>query len=247
MSEIDALLQETPQVRTARGVSARCARVRSIALQIGDARSRGVLGIAGERAGVVREVDDCVLEWKPPHAKWFLGGKLNVSVNCLDRHIENGAPQQGRVHLGGRAGRPSYAHVLGPVRRSTEVRKRSEERSACKRGDRVAIYMPLIPEVAIAMLACTRIGAIHSVVFGGFSPDSLSDRINDAKAKVLITADGGYRRGSVVPLKANSRQGAGEHAVDRARRGRAAARGRWRRRANRRADEAEGATTGGTT
>ena len=144
-----------------------------------------------------------VLEWEPPHAKWFVGGKLNVSHNCLDRHL-NG-PRRNKAAL-------IWEGEPGDVR---EYTYESLHREVCQfanvlkglgvvKGDRVAIYLPMIPEAAIAMLACTRIGAPHSVVFGGFSPESLADRINDATAKVLITADGGYRRGGIVPLKVNA-------------------------------------------
>jgi acetyl-CoA synthetase len=144
-----------------------------------------------------------VLEWKPPHAKWFTGGKLNVSVNCVDRHIDTARRNKAALIWEGEPGDRrtlTYWDLYVEVQRFANVLKKL----GVKRGDRVAIYMPLIPEVAVAMLACTRIGAIHSVVFGGFSPESLRDRINDADAKVLITADAGYRRGSVVPLKRNS-------------------------------------------
>ena len=146
---------------------------------------------------------DRVLEWKPPHAKWFTGGKLNVSVNCVDRHIESWRRNKAALVW---EGEPGDRRTLTYWDLYVEVRKFSNvlKKLGVKRGDRVAIYMPLIPEVAIAMLACTRIGAIHSVVFGGFSPESLRDRINDSECKVLITADGGYRRGSIVPLKRNS-------------------------------------------
>src|SRR4051812_5545317 len=146
---------------------------------------------------------DKVLEWKPPHAKWFLGGKLNVSVNCVDRHIETAKRNKAALIWEGEPGDRrtlTYWDLYVEVQKFANVMKKL----GVKRGDRVAIYMPLIPEVAIAMLACTRIGAIHSVVFGGFSPESLRDRINDAKATVLVTADAGYRRGSIVPLKRNS-------------------------------------------
>ena len=144
-----------------------------------------------------------VCEWKPPHAKWFTGGKLNVSVNCVDRHVRG--PRRNKAALIWE-GEPGDRRTLTYWDLYVEVQKFANvlKRLGVHRGDRVAIYMPLIPEVVVAMLACTRIGAIHSVVFGGFSPDSLRDRINDAKAKVLITADGGYRRGGVVPLKRNS-------------------------------------------
>jgi acetyl-CoA synthetase len=145
-----------------------------------------------------------VLEWKPPHAKWFLGGKLNASVNCLDRHVRAG--KSGRVALiwegepAGEVRRITYGELHADVNKFANVLKGL----GVKRGDRVAIYLPMVPEVAVAMLACARIGAVHTVVFGGFSAESLRDRINDAGAKVLITADGGYRRGAIVPLKQNA-------------------------------------------
>jgi acetyl-CoA synthetase len=144
-----------------------------------------------------------VLEWKPPHAKWFTGGKLNISVNCVDRHVKTARRNKAALIWEGEPGDRrtlTYWDLYVEVQKFANVLKTL----GVKRGDRIAIYMPLIPEVAIAMLACTRIGAIHSVVFGGFSPESLRDRINDANAKLLITADAGYRRGSVVPLKRNS-------------------------------------------
>jgi acetyl-CoA synthetase len=143
-----------------------------------------------------------VLDWKPPHAQWFVGGKLNVSVNCVDRHVRGARRNKAALIWEGEPGDRrtlTYWDLYVEVQKFGNVLKKL----GVKRGDRVAIYMPMIPEVAIAMLACTRIGAIHSVVFGGFSPDSLRDRINDAKVKVLVTADGGYRRGSIVPLKRN--------------------------------------------
>ena len=144
-----------------------------------------------------------VLEWKPPRAKWFLGGKINISYNCIDRHIDT--PRRNKAALVWE-GEPGDRRTLTYWDLYIEVQKFANvlKKLGVRRGDRVAIYMPLIPEAAIAMLACTRIGAIHSVVFGGFSPESLRDRINDAKAKVLITADGGYRRGQIVPLKRNA-------------------------------------------
>jgi acetyl-CoA synthetase len=143
---------------------------------------------------------DRVLDWQPPHAKWFVGGQLNISVNCLDRHVRGARRNKAALIWEGEPGDrrtltyfdlfrevSAFANVL----RSLGVRK----------GDRVALYLPLIPELAIAMLACARIGAVHSVVFGGFSAESLRDRINDAKARLLVTADGGFRRGHLVPLK----------------------------------------------
>ena len=144
-----------------------------------------------------------VCDWKPPHAKWFTGGKINISVNCVDRHVKTFRRNKAALIWEGEPGDRrtlTYWDLYIEVQKFANVLKRF----GVKRGDRVAIYMPLIPEVVIAMLACTRIGAIHSVVFGGFSPESLRDRINDAQAKLLITADGGYRRGSVVPLKRNA-------------------------------------------
>ena len=146
---------------------------------------------------------DRVLEWTPPHAKWFVGGQINVSVNCVDRHIETARRNKAALIWEGEPGDRrtlTYWDLYIEVQKFANVLKHL----GVKRGDRVAIYMPLVPEVAIAMLACTRIGAIHSVVFGGFSPESLRDRINDSQCKVLVTADGGYRRGSVIPLKRNA-------------------------------------------
>ena len=144
-----------------------------------------------------------VCDWKPPYSKWFVGGKLNVSYNCVDRHIDT--PRRNKAALVWE-GEPGDRRTLTYWDLYVEVRKFANVMKALgvKRGDRVAIYMPLIPEAAIAMLACTRIGAIHSVVFGGFSPESLRDRINDSQCKLLITADGGYRRGQILPLKRNS-------------------------------------------
>ena len=144
-----------------------------------------------------------VLDWKPPHAKWFVGGKLNVSYNCIDRHINGPLRNKAALVWEGEPGdrrTMTYWDLYVEVQKFANVMKKL----GVKKGDRVAIYLPLIPEAAVAMLACTRIGAIHSVVFGGFSPESLRDRINDSKCKLLITADGGYRRGQVVPLKRNS-------------------------------------------
>jgi len=146
---------------------------------------------------------DRVLEWKPPHAQWFVGGKLNVSANCLDRHVKAGRGDRVAVIWEGEPGdvrRITYAELLAQVQRCANVLKSL----GVRKGDRVAIYLPMVPEVAVAMLACARIGAPHTVVFGGFSAESLRDRINDAGAKVLVTADGGYRRGSIVPLKQNA-------------------------------------------
>ncbi|HCK90287.1 MAG TPA: acetate--CoA ligase, partial [Gemmatimonadetes bacterium] len=146
---------------------------------------------------------DSVLEWQPPHVKWFVGGKLNVAYNCLDRHLNSSRSDQAALIWEGEPGDTrtyTYAQLHDAVCRFSNVLKNL----GVIRGDRVTIYLPMIPEAAIAMLACVRIGAIHSVVFGGFSPESLADRNNDAQAKVLITADGGWRRGGIVPLKSNA-------------------------------------------
>jgi acetyl-CoA synthetase len=141
-----------------------------------------------------------VLEWTPPYAKWFSGGKINASVNCVDRHLNGPRRNKAAIVWEGEPGDRrtlTYWDLYRQVGTFANVLKSL----GVKRGDRVALYLPLIPELAIAMLACARIGAVHSVVFGGFSAESLRDRINDAKAVLLVTADGGYRRGHVVPLK----------------------------------------------
>ncbi|MGH3308023.1 MAG: acetate--CoA ligase, partial [Nocardioides sp.] len=139
-------------------------------------------------------------EWELPYAKWYLGGKLNVAYNCVDRHVEAGLGDRVAYHWEGEPGDTrtiTYADLLGEVQRFANVLRGL----GVAKGDRVAIYMPMIPELPVAMLACARIGAPHSVVFGGFSADSLSDRINDAECKVLVTADGGFRRGAAHLLK----------------------------------------------
>lgn len=143
---------------------------------------------------------DTVLDWQVPNAKWFVGGQLNVAENCLDRHVAAGNGSQVAIRWEGEPGDTrtiTYADLLAEVERFSNVLRTL----GVAKGDRVNIYLPMIPEAAVAMLSCARIGAVHSVVFGGFSSQSLSDRINDAEAKVLITADGGYRRGEVFPLK----------------------------------------------
>jgi acetyl-CoA synthetase len=141
-----------------------------------------------------------ILDWQFPFAKWFVGGTLNVSYNCLDRHVEAGQGQKVAYHWEGEPGdhrTVTYADLLASVQRFANALKGL----GVGKGDRVAIYMPMIPELPVAMLACARIGAPHSVVFGGFSADSLADRINDAECKVLVTADGGFRRGQAHLLK----------------------------------------------
>jgi acetyl-CoA synthetase len=141
-----------------------------------------------------------VLDWKPPHAKWFVGGQLNASVNCLDRHVRGPRRNKAAIIWEGEPGDRRTLTYFDLHRQVSTFANVLKSLGAVK-GDRVAIYMPLVPELAIAMLACARIGAVHSVVFGGFSAESLRDRINDAKARLLITADGGYRRGNIVALK----------------------------------------------
>ena len=143
-----------------------------------------------------------VLEWKQPDSKWFVGGKLNVSVNCLDRHVATWRKNKAAILF---EGEPGDTRVLTYGQLHREVCKAANALTelGVRAGDFVAIYMPMIPEAAIAMLACARIGAPHTVVFGGFSAEALRDRIEDAGAKVVITADGGWRRGQVVPLKDN--------------------------------------------
>ena len=159
-------------------------------------------------SGWAKELDwfepwDRVLEWSRPHARWFVGGKLNASYNCVDRHLAG--PRRNKAALIWE-GEPGDTRVLTywDLHREVCGFANGLKGLGVERGDRVAIYLPMIPEAAIAMLACARIGAVHSVVFGGFSSESLRDRIADAGAKVLVTADGGYRRGRTIALKSNA-------------------------------------------
>ncbi len=143
-----------------------------------------------------------VLQWKLPHAKWFLGGKTNVAYNCLDRHLTTARKNKAAIIWEGENGDErtlTYQQLHREVCTFANVLKQL----GIRKGDVVAIYMPLIPELAIAMLACARIGATHSIIFGGFSSHALIDRINDAQAKLVVTADGGFRRGQIIPLKKN--------------------------------------------
>jgi acetyl-CoA synthetase len=143
---------------------------------------------------------DTVLKWDPPHAEWFAGGRINISYNCLDRHLSTWRRNKAALIWEGEPGDTrtlTYQQLHAEVCRFANVLKRV----GVEKGDRVALYMPLIPELAISMLACARIGATHSVVFGGFSSTALIDRINDAQCKVVVTADGGWRRGNEVKLK----------------------------------------------
>jgi acetyl-CoA synthetase len=145
---------------------------------------------------------DRVLVWNEPHAQWFTGGKLNASYNCLDRHLENGRKNKAAIIW---EGEPGDTRVLRYQDLHREVCKFANvlKGLGIRAGDRVTLYMPMVPELVIAMLGCARIGATHSVVFGGFSGDAVADRNNDAKARLVVTADGGWRRGKVVPLKQN--------------------------------------------
>jgi acetyl-CoA synthetase len=156
-------------------------------------------GLARERI-TWREPFRTTLEWELPFAKWFVGGKLNITENCLDRHVANGLGEKVAYHWIGEPGDTrtiTYADLLKEVQQAANALKEL----GVVTGDRVAIYMPMIPELPIAMLACARIGAPHTVVFGGFSAEALAGRIDDAQAKLLITADGGWRRGKPVDLK----------------------------------------------
>ncbi|MGZ8578586.1 MAG: acetate--CoA ligase [Actinomycetota bacterium] len=148
---------------------------------------------------------DSVMDWNPPWVTWFAGGVLNASVNCLDRHVEAGGGDKVAYHWEGEPGDAraiTYRELLEEVCRLANALRSL----GVGKGDRVNIYLGMVPELPIAMLACARIGAPHSVVFGGFSAESLRDRINDAEARVLITADGAWRRGTIVPLKDNADQ-----------------------------------------
>ncbi|MGD9765440.1 MAG: acetate--CoA ligase [Candidatus Binatia bacterium] len=158
-------------------------------------------------AGLAKELHwftpwERVLEWTPPFAKWFVGGRTNLAYNCVDRHVAGARRNKAAIIWEGEPGDSrvlTYADLQREVTQFANVLKGL----GVVEGDRVGIYLPMIPEAAVAMLACARIGATHSVVFGGFSAEALRDRMNDAQAKVVITADGGYRRGGVVALKAN--------------------------------------------
>jgi len=141
-----------------------------------------------------------VLEWNPPDAKWFVGGQINIAANCLDRHVRTATRNKAAFIWEGEPGDRRTLTYFDLYRQVCQFANVLKSLGVTK-GDRVALYLPLIPELAIAMLACARIGAVHSVVFGGFSAESLRDRINDSSCKVLVTADGGWRRGQIVPLK----------------------------------------------
>jgi acetyl-CoA synthetase len=199
MSEIDALLQEnrsfSPSDRFREGAN----------ISDPSIYERAAADPEGFWSSFASELEwiepwHTVLEWKAPDAKWFVGGKLNASVNCIDRHVRTAKRNKAALVWEGEPGDRrtlTYWDLYREVSAFANVLKSL----GVRRGDRVALYLPLIPELAISMLACARIGAVHSVVFGGFSAESLRDRINDAQAVLLVTADGGYRRGHIVPLK----------------------------------------------
>ena len=141
-------------------------------------------------------------EGEPPFVKWFVDGETNISVNCLDRHVEAGRGDRVAYYWEGEPGDTrvvTYADLLSDVQRFANALKAQ----GLEAGDRVVLYMPMVPELPVAMLACARLGVVHSVVFGGFSADAIRDRVNDAGARMIITADGGWRRGRVIPLKGN--------------------------------------------
>jgi acetyl-CoA synthetase len=197
-NEIDALLQETREFPPSDEFR-RQANVSDAAVYSKTAQDR-----EGFWASWAEQLDwqtkwDQVLDWDPPYAKWFVGGKLNASYNCLDRHLATRGDKTAVIWEGepGEVRRFTYRELHAEVSKFANVLKSL----GVVTGDRVAIYLPLIPEAVIAMLACARIGAAHSVVFGGFSAEALRDRIQDAQAKILITATSGYRRGNLVPLK----------------------------------------------
>ena len=202
MTDIDVLLQET------RSFQPPAAFANSATVHSTDIYDQAARDAESFWAGMASDLEwstpwSKVLDWNPPWVKWFTGGTLNASVNCLDRHVRTSRRNKAALIWEGEPGDTrtlTYWDLYREVCKFANVLRRL----GVKRGDRVAIYLPMIPEAAIAMLACARIGAPHSVVFGGFSSDSLRDRINDAEARVLITADGGYRRGAIVPLKRNA-------------------------------------------
>ena len=155
---------------------------------------------------------DQTLDWQPPFAKWFVGGKLNISYNCLDRHLTTWRRNKAALIWEGEPGDSctlTYAQLHREVCKIANVLKQL----GVQKGDRVGIYMPMVPEAAIAMLACARVGAAHTVVFGGFSAEALKDRLQDAEAKVVITADGGFRKDKVVSLKPAVDQALADNAV----------------------------------
>ena len=184
--------------------------------------SRALSGLTWDREPT-QALDDS----NPPFFKWFADGELNASVNCLDRHLAAGGGDKTAYIWVGEPGDErviSYRELHDEVNRLANVLRDL----GVRKGDRVAIYLGMVPELPMALLACARIGAAHSVIFGGFSAQSLAGRINDAECKLLITADGGWRKGGIVPLKAGRRRRARRLPLDRARAGRAPDRARRR-------------------
>ena len=161
------------------------------------------LGFWAEQAGRLEWAKpwDEVLDWKPPFAQWFVGGELNVAVNCVDRHVAAGNGERVAIHWVGEPEDDTRDLTYAELLRQVSMAANALTSLGVKAGDRVCLYLPMIPEAVISMLACARIGAVHSVIFGGFSAQALVDRITDAEAKVVITADGGYRRGAASALK----------------------------------------------
>ncbi|GMA58756.1 hypothetical protein GCM10025858_32590 [Alicyclobacillus sacchari] len=146
---------------------------------------------------------ESVCNWDPPHAQWFIGGKLNAAYNCVDRHTLTHRKNKAAIIWEGEPG-DNRVLTYDMLRREVDKAAHALRQLGVQKGDRVTIYLPMVPELPISMLACAKIGAIHSVVFGGFSAQALRDRIIDADSKLLITADAGWRRGKIVPLKANA-------------------------------------------
>ena len=172
-------------------------------------RPRGVLGRAGRPAALGTRSGTRCSTGEPPFAKWFVGGKLNVAYNCVDRHVEDGHGEQVAIHW---EGEPGDSRTITYAELQREVCKAANALTelGVQAGDRVAIQLPMIPEAIVAMLACARLGATHSVVFGGFSAEALRSRIDDAEAKLLITSDGQYRRGKPAPMKENADEAVAE-------------------------------------
>jgi acetyl-CoA synthetase len=202
MSDIDVLLQETRTFPPSEEFRAG-AWVRDNALH--EAAAADPVGFWAKESEALDWMTpwSTALEWEPPRAKWFQGGTLNASVNCIDRHVHGPRRNKAALIWEGEPG-DRRTFTYWDLYREVNLAANMLKKLGVGRGDRVAIYLPMIPEAVIAMLACARIGAIHTVVFGGFAPESLRDRINDCGCKVLITADGGSRRGQMVPLKRNA-------------------------------------------
>src|SRR4051812_16964992 len=196
---LENLLNETRQFPPPEALAAN-ANVQADAYEAAKADPVGFWETQARRLTWTKEWDQA-LDWtNPPFAKWFVGGQLNVAYNCLDRHVENGLSSKAAIYWVGEPG-DRWCLTYADLHQLTCQAANTLTRLGVRAGDRVAIYMPMIPEAAVAMLACARIGAAHSVVFGGFSVDALASRIQDADAKVVITADGGYRRGNPSALK----------------------------------------------